>query len=130
MNNDYDLGMKWNDRLLIAFEKAEKARQIKKTDLAKACDANPASVTDWFNGKTKNIEARYLLPACKFLDVSPFWVMLGDEVDYDYSSVPDNLQIPAPDLLRIISEYAQTSDEGRKRILAVVEKTKKSFPRE
>lgn len=121
--------MKWNDRLLQAFERAKEERKITQTDLADYCGIKPASVSGWFSGGTLNIEARYLLPACKFLQVSPFWVMMGDDSDFSFDQIAEANPVNAIDVVHLITAFANSSDEGRRKILAVTEETKKLFPR-
>jgi transcriptional regulator with XRE-family HTH domain len=129
MQIEYDCCMKWNDRLRAAFEAAAASRGISQKDLAKACSASSPSVSDWLSGETKNIEARYLIPACRFLKVSPFWIMLGDDAEYDFEPIAPNQDVGAVDIVRLISAYSQTADEGRSRLLEAAEETKKLFPR-
>lgn len=129
MRNDYDLEMKWNDRLKQAFESAVLDRGITQTDFAKACGVSSASASDWLSGETKNIEARFLIPACKFLKISPFWVMLGDETDYDFGQIAASEQINAIDVIRLVALFSQTADDGRAKLLAAADETKRLFPR-
>lgn len=129
MQNDYDFLMKWNDRLRQAFTLAANARGINQTDLARACDVSSPSVTDWFNGETKSIQASKLILACKFLEVSPFWVMLGDESNHEFSQMPPATTFNAAEMIRLITLFAQMSDDGREKILFAAEETKRLFPR-
>lgn len=120
MQNDYDLFMKWNDRLLQARD----AVGASNTDIAKACKVSNASVTDWMNGETKKIDANNLLAVCKLLKVSPFWVMGGD--DTEVSLLPASTQIAAADLVKIVTLFARSSDAGKQFILNAVEVAEKS----
>jgi transcriptional regulator with XRE-family HTH domain len=129
MQTEYDLRMKWNDRLKQAFEAAAAAKGITQTDLAAACSVKPASVTDWLNGETKSIEAKNLLPACKLLGVSPFWVMFGDGNQYEFAKMSEAEPIEPSDAISLLASLAQSSDEGRKLIVESAEKTMRSFPR-
>lgn len=125
MQNDYDLGMNWNDRLTIARDRAG----VTDTDIARALKVSNPTVNGWMTGKTKNIEARFLLPLSQFLNVSPFWVIFGDNSDYEFEQLSTIEQIKAIDAIRLISAFAHTDDEGRARILAVADETRKLFPR-
>lgn len=109
MQIDYDLDMKWNERLAEARDKAG----MSNTDIVKACGVKPSSVTGWMTGKTVNIEAHNLLTACKLLNVSPFWIMSGDESPLGMNIVPESAVIPAMDVIRLIALYARATDEGK-----------------
>lgn len=126
MQIDYDLCMKWNDRLREARDKAG----LSDTDIARACDVSNPTVYGWMTGKTVNIEAQNLLAACKFIGVSPFLVMLGDDAQQEIAPMMGSTeQISAGDTIRLIAAYAQTNDAGRAMILQAVAETKKLFPR-
>jgi transcriptional regulator with XRE-family HTH domain len=115
MQNDYDLCMKWNDRLLQARD----AAGASNTDIAKVCKVSNPSVTDWMNGETKKIDAAYLLAACKFLKVSPFWVMNGE--DADVTQLPASIQVSASDVVNLVTLFAKASDTGKRFILNAAE---------
>lgn len=123
MRNDYDLVMKWNDRL----RQARDAAGVSNTDIAKACKVKPASVTGWMTGDTVNIEAQNLLAACKLLNVSPFWVMLGGESGAEVDLLPSTTQVPAFDLVRLITLYAQSSQAGQRFIMNAAESAEKKI---
>lgn len=119
--NNIDLGepMKWNDRLRQARDKAG----VSNTEIANACKVKPASVTGWMTGDTVNIEAHNLLAACRLLNVSPFWVMLGEDSDKHagINMLPPSLSVSAWDAVRLISLYAQASEDGKKLIMDAAE---------
>jgi transcriptional regulator with XRE-family HTH domain len=60
---------------------------VKQTHIAKACGIKPPSVSDWLNGKTKNLDAANLLPTARILGVNPEWLAsgkgrMGDPLDW------------------------------------------------
>lgn len=62
------------DRLKIAMAAQQGA---KPSALARACGVKPPSVSDWLNGRTKNLEGANLLAASRFLKVDPDWLATG-----------------------------------------------------
>ncbi len=122
MRKDYDLWMKWNDRLLQARNSAG----LTDTDIARALDVKNPTVHGWMTGKTINIEARYLLPLSKMLGVSPFWIMFDDSDDADVAILPTSASISAMDTIRLIALFAQTDDEGRQRIIDLANAVKRT----
>lgn len=48
-----------------------------KADLARACGIKPPSVSDWFNGKTKQLVGTNLNNAAGYLGVTPDWLASG-----------------------------------------------------
>lgn len=50
---------------------------IRNIDLAKACGISRSSVSDWTNGKTKNLEGMNLLNAAKVFGVRQQWLAEG-----------------------------------------------------
>jgi transcriptional regulator with XRE-family HTH domain len=125
MQKDYDSMMKWNDRLKTARDDAG----LSDTDIVRALKVSNPTVNGWMTGKTINIEARFLLPLCKLLNISPFWVMFGDDAEYDFGQVPASNEINAAKAIHLIACYSQTDDEGRAKILDAAEETMKLFPR-
>lgn len=121
MQNDYDFGMKWNDRLKKACADAN----VIDTELAKACGVKPSSVHGWMSGDTVGIEARYLLPACKLLKVSPFYIMFGEEVP-GIDMLPKQTTVEAMAILRLIQLFAQSTGVGRDFILDAAESAEKA----
>lgn len=112
MQNEYDCGMKWNDRLLKAREDAGRS----DTDIARVCKVSNPTVHGWMTGKTVNIEAHNLLAACKLLNVSPFYIMFGEEVP-GLDLLTQNLKVDAMDILRLIGWFAQATEDGKNFIL-------------
>lgn len=61
---------------LVERRKADKAAS--QAGLAKASGVSRATVTDWFNGKTKNIRGEHLPAAARYLNVNPLWLATGE----------------------------------------------------
>jgi transcriptional regulator with XRE-family HTH domain len=126
VTDNYLIGasMKWNERLKQARDRAGATN----TDIAKACKVKPASVTGWMTGETVNIESQNLLSACKLLNVSPFWVMFGEEADESssLSFLPESSMLPAWDAVKLIALYAQASEDGKHFIMNAAEAAEKS----
>lgn len=118
-NEDLGEQMKWNDRLRQARDQAG----VSNTDIAKACKVKPASVTGWMTGDTVNIEAQNLLAACKLLNVSPFWVMLGEDKDKQagITMLPQNLTINAWKTVRLLTLFAQADEDGQDLVMSAAE---------
>lgn len=64
-----------SDRLKLAIKQSKP--KIKQVDLANACKIKPSSVSDWMNGRTKNLEGSHLLAAAEILGVNPRWLATG-----------------------------------------------------
>lgn len=66
----------FSERLKEAFDDlpAEKRTQSR---LAAHCGIAKSSCSDWFTKGTKMPGADVLLKACEYLNVSPFWLVLG-----------------------------------------------------
>lgn len=121
MQNGYDFWMKWNDRL----RQARDAANVRNADIARALKVSNPTVNGWMTGDTVNIEARNLLPLCKMLGVSPFWVMFADDEEAEMAILPDTASIPAMDTLRLLALFAQATDDGRRRIMDLAGTVKK-----
>lgn len=113
MQNDYDFWMNWSDRL----RKARDDARVSDADISAACKVKQPSVHAWMTGKTKNIEAQNLLAVCRYLNVSPFWVMMGDDMGAEVTALPQSMKIGAADVLKLIALFAQSTDEGKAFIL-------------
>lgn len=61
------------DRISEALAESGKT----KSELARYCDVAPASVTAWFNGKTKSLDAVSAIKAAMFLGVNALWLTTG-----------------------------------------------------
>lgn len=64
-----------SDRLKLAIKQSNP--KIKQVDLANACKIRASSVSDWMNGRTKNLEGSHLLAAAEILGVNPRWLATG-----------------------------------------------------
>ena len=61
------------DRIAEALSDSGKT----KSELARFCGVAPASVTAWFNGKTKSLDAVSAVKAAMFLGVNALWLTTG-----------------------------------------------------
>ena len=86
------------DRIAEALAESGKS----KAELARYCQVAPASVTAWFNGKTKSLDAVSAIKAAMFLGVNALWLTTGKgekaagvgEI-YEEESTPDGfVEIP------------------------------------
>ena len=66
--------MSFKDRLKYATTRASR----KQVDIARKLGVQKATVSRWFNGKTKNMKATHLLATAKFLGVSVNWLEYGE----------------------------------------------------
>lgn len=67
------------ERMKLALDEAQKAAPHKsKAGLARAAGVRAASVTDWFNGKTKSLTYGNAIQAAAYLDVSAQWLASGE----------------------------------------------------
>jgi transcriptional regulator with XRE-family HTH domain len=64
----------WNERLNWALRE----RGVSKSELARACKIERASVTEWTNGKTKDPKLSPFFLACDTLRINPRWLALGE----------------------------------------------------
>ncbi len=68
-----------SERMQLALEEAKLSAPYKsKAGLAKAAEVRPASVTDWFNGRTKNLSYDSAVKAADYLGVSARWLANGE----------------------------------------------------
>lgn len=69
-----------SERMEIALAHAKGSDPHKsKSGLAKACGIRPASVTDWFNGRTKTLSYENAVRAAAYLHVNAKWLASGSE---------------------------------------------------
>lgn len=81
------------DRLAQALAQAGKT----KIELARYCGVSHPSVTNWFNGKTKELAASNAIKAAIFLGVSTEWLTTGkgNMNDGSVSALHDEDDVPA-----------------------------------
>ena len=66
------------ERMALALAEAQKTAPHKtKAGLARACKIQPSSVTDWFNGRTKNMRYDKAGIAASYLNVNARWLAEG-----------------------------------------------------
>lgn len=88
------------DRVVWAFDrKKERDPKATKSSLARAAHIDPASVSDWFNGKTKSLRGEVAIRAAAYLGVSSLWLASGkgSRLDPGDSAVSAELE-PGPDI--------------------------------
>lgn len=68
-----------NEKLTLAerLTLALSASNLRKSDIARSCSISPASVSDWFSGKSKSIKSINLPKVAKLLGVSSTWLATG-----------------------------------------------------
>ncbi len=70
--------MNWNQRITKAREEAG----MTKAQLARAVGVQPASVTQWENGSTKNLDAANCIRICEILGIQSKWLVFGHGARY------------------------------------------------
>ena len=66
------------ERMTAALESTQEVAPYKsKAGLAKAANVRPASVTDWFKGRTKTLTYENAVKAAAYLDVNAEWLING-----------------------------------------------------
>ena len=99
----------WNERLLWAMEK----RRITKSELARACGVERASVTEWANGKTKDPKLAPFFKACDALQVRPRWLALGE---YPIEPLPaDAAHYSREEMLETVTRLAEQLSAAEQR---------------
>ena len=88
----------WNARI----KKAADARGVSGTELANACNIMAASVSGWFSGETKTMEAGNALKACTHLKINMEWLL--------YGRLPSGLEYDSPKLARMAEQYIEPYD--------------------
>ena len=61
------------ERLSFALE----LRQMKAIDLAKGIGVTKSTISQICSGKTKKISAETAMKICNFMNINPFWLILG-----------------------------------------------------
>ena len=64
------------DRLAQALARSGKT----KIELARYCGVSHPSVTNWFNGRTKELAASNAMKAAAFMGVNVEWLTTGDSI--------------------------------------------------
>lgn len=99
----------WNERLNWALEK----RRMKKSELARACGVERASITDWTNGKTKDPKLAPFFRACDALQVRPRWLALGE---YPVEPMPaDSGHYSRSEMLETVTRLAEQLSAAEQR---------------
>jgi len=93
------------ERIKIALERSGKTQ----ADLVRATKAKSSSVSNWVNGRTKNLKGSNLTIAAQVLGVSEAW--LGAGVGPMERQIPDRWPFSAP-----YSAY-EALDESQKKML-------------
>jgi transcriptional regulator with XRE-family HTH domain len=114
----------WNQRLDWAMER----RGVKNADLARACNIQRASITEWRDGTTKDPKLAPFFAACVKLRVRPRWLALGEEpIDPRPDDAPP--QIPLPELIELVAKaLARRSEDDQRRVLEIVLRMPEDVP--
>jgi transcriptional regulator with XRE-family HTH domain len=106
----------WTDRLNWAMTD----RGVKNAELARACNIERASITEWRNGKTKDPKLAPFFAACTKLKVRPRWLALG-ELPID--PLPDDA-VQQPSMTTLLTEIARAladlNEEDQRKVLEIV----------
>lgn len=98
----------WNERLNWAL----RDRGVTKAELARACDIERASVTEWTNGKTKDPKLRPFFLACDLLKVRPRWLALGEGMpDLAPSDSPKHHHESVVDTITRLAEHLSVAEQ-------------------
>lgn len=62
-----------------------KEKGLKQVDMCTYININTSTMTNWKNRKT-DPPAKYIIPICEFLNVSPYLLLTGKEKDLDLST--------------------------------------------
>ncbi len=101
--------MSLDKRLSLAIKEANAS----KSELARACNVKPASVSDWLSGKSKSMRAEYALKAAAFLNVNPVWLSTGEgSMKMDGNVLPSNLGVKKIPLLSFV-QAGELTDVGQ-----------------
>lgn len=84
-------------------------KNLKQTDLCSAININTSTMTNWKNRNT-DPPAKYIIPICEFLQVSPYFLLTGNE-----NNLP--AQELSTDERRLLHMYSLLSDMEKGEIL-------------
>lgn len=103
-----------SERMNLALNEAQVRDPTKsKSGLANACKVRAASVSDWFNGKTKNLSFENAHSAATYLGVNSMWLAAGEGEMHSRSVAAfDELDDIDEDDFVEIPEYSATCSAG------------------
>ena len=82
---------KWNDRVVrLMREKGLSQRAV-----ARLLNVSTGTVNGWSSGRTKKIRMDFLQPLAKILNVSPLYIMRGDNVDKTLEIITPDKDVPS-----------------------------------
>ena len=73
-------------------------------DLCLYLGVAPSTISDWFKRRNESIPSWYIVPLCRFFNVSPEELLTGQS---------DGLQLLDPDELTLIANCRKLDPEGR-----------------
>lgn len=91
----------------------------KQKDLASACGIRPPSVSNWFDGKTKNLEGANLQRAADYFGVMPLWLAEGKLPKWKPPT--QYVNVPSIDIPMFSRPSVKASEPAAARYLANVE---------
>jgi antitoxin HigA-1 len=95
------------ERLSRAFDPSKHT----KKGLSVAAKVSAPSVTDWFNGKTKELKGEPLVRAARYLGVDPLWLATG-QGPMQAVNVPWPFMEIAPEAWQSLNEREKGRIEG------------------
>jgi transcriptional regulator with XRE-family HTH domain len=84
-------------------------KKLKQVDLCNAININTSTMTNWKNRNT-DPPAKYIIPICEFLGISPYFLLTGKQEDLSI----DNL---SEDEKRLLNMYSLLTDIEKGEIL-------------
>lgn len=90
-----------------------------QAELAKICKVKAPSVSDWLNGKTKNLQGSTLVRLVEHFMCSPIWLATGEGEPFREDA--SQALYKAPEKSKIVAKIKPKRDRHIDRVLAMLE---------
>ena len=102
------------NNLLSLLEK----KGLKQADLCEAIGISSSTMTNWKNRGT-DPPAKHIIPICEFLNISPYYLLTGEEKELSRNNINCNnaIEKEALNLFKQLPEHEQLKLIGRMEIL-------------
>lgn len=101
-----------------------KAKNLSQKALSEYADISPAAISSW-KSKNTNPSSDKIIKICEFLDVSPFYLLSGQDEDADDLILTDAANGYSSTLTKeeanLLQMFRQLSDLNKGRILGMLE---------